>query len=477
MQHAGVTRDFGLGAEGHAAALADAVASGAPARGLIGARGRPVAPAVRHYVETSEYGGWGRLAETGETLTHSGQEAYATPGLIAGANDVLSARRSGISLSAGGGGKTVTAPDGSGSKSLSKVDVRMDADPNGEEFYADCRQAAEEVMGGKGENVVERVYVKPGGMPVGVTPPDRPLDYAAMVIYVDERVSALPGYKEMSEAEKLEAVADARSAWDWEDPDVKKAYRKKAVSRAKARELGINEFATPRVGEAYAVFPDTPPGQGEYKFHYATVVMATGGDSVTFENAGGARDEMSRSWKFETYGPPHKPEQTFHGQWASFGEHRKTLSIGNQPPPPAGAGQFRHLSTRDLLSRYEASSHEHERYYLKQELGHRVAYAWVEVHEQEDLTGDDEVMVLFSAGFGSLQAGGAVAIPEGQSHVFTMPITRLMPLVDPLVVAVYDFDLEGDDLIGSVAWPAPYHPRSNIALTGSGARYTLNLSL
>jgi hypothetical protein len=477
LQHAGVTNDLGLGAEGHASAVANAVRAGAPARRLIGPHGQRVRPAVRHYVETNEYGGWGRLAETGETLTHSGHDAYATPALIAGANGILFARRSGISLSSGGGGPTVTAPDGSGSKALSKVEVRMDSDPTGETFYSDCRQAAEEVMGGKGEDVVERVYARPGGMPVGVTPPEKPLDYAAMVLFIDERVLAQPGYAEMSQDEKLEAIRDAQSAWDWADREVKEAYRKKAVDRAKARDLGINEFATPRVGEAYAVFPDKPAGQGEYKFHYATVVMAAGADSVTFENAGGARDEKTRSWKFETYGPPHKPEQTFHGQWTGFGEHRKTLRLGNQPPPPAGAEQFRRLPTRELLSRLEASTNENERSYLEQELAHRVAYAWVEVHEQEDLTGDDEVMVLFSTGFGSLQAGGAVAIPEGQSHVFTMPITRLIPLANPLVVSVYDFDVEGDDLIGAVSWAKPYGPRSNIALAGHGARYSLTLSL
>jgi hypothetical protein len=48
-QHAGITRDAGLGPEGHASTVAQLICGGQSVRGLIGGSGTVVPPAIRHY--------------------------------------------------------------------------------------------------------------------------------------------------------------------------------------------------------------------------------------------------------------------------------------------------------------------------------------------------------------------------------------------------------------------------------------------
>ena len=55
----------------------------------------------------------GRLADTGETMTVSTHEAYATPELINRGAGMLDIKGSGVHLSQGSAGRTVEAPDGS----------------------------------------------------------------------------------------------------------------------------------------------------------------------------------------------------------------------------------------------------------------------------------------------------------------------------------------------------------------------------
>ena len=91
LQHAGITRDAGLGPERHAGAVADAVVAGHRRSSLIGDTGSRVESAARNYVLTDRNNNWRdiepgagfkKLGEMGSTLTASGKEAYATPDLI-----------------------------------------------------------------------------------------------------------------------------------------------------------------------------------------------------------------------------------------------------------------------------------------------------------------------------------------------------------------------------------------------------------
>ena len=201
LQHTGVTRDAGLGPEGHAVAVAATVREGRSAGSLIGSSGEHVPGAVRGYVETDKYGGLGRLGETGDTLTFKSQEAYATPALIAQANGILKARKSGVEISAGAGAKTVDVPGNGGSKTLSKVDVKFAVDPKAEKFYSDCRQAACEVMG-RGSDKSEAAVGRPGGVPLEISPIEGALDLVALTIYIDKTIRETPGFEKMTRGRK-----------------------------------------------------------------------------------------------------------------------------------------------------------------------------------------------------------------------------------------------------------------------------------
>jgi hypothetical protein len=479
LQHAGLVHDAGLGAEGHAGAVADAVRAGRSAAPWITRAGRRVpADRARNYVESPEHGG--RLSETGETLTFGSHAAFAAPGLISTANTILKNKKSGIALSAGAGSKTVNAPDGSGVKNLSQVIVTMEADPSGEQFYSDCRQAAREVMGPKGKDSSEapdQALARPGGTPLAYSAPTGPLDLLALTVFIDRQIRKSPGYPNLPAEEKRKIADQAVRDFAFLDRKEREKLKHAVITDERARELGIDRHAVPEVGEAFASYSGRPR-IGDYNFHYAAVIMAAGPDRITLENAGGDQGQMSKNWKMQTYGPANKEGQTFHDQWAGkLGPDSHTLRVRTQPMAP-GDIDLSVTPTRELLARYRKSVDPDEQAHLKQELQKRSVYAWVEVHKSEDLTGDDEVYLWFGTAAGMGQATRAVAIPEGASHVFTMPLSSLWPLADPLHVNVMEWDVGSpDDLIGSVPWRSPYGPVSTIPLSAGRASYTLTLSL
>ena len=436
LQHAGLTNDAGLGAEGQASIAADAAWTGRSAAWLIGRRGKQVPPAQRNYVF---YGQLGRLGELGEMLTF-GKEAYAIPSLITQANSILVARRSGITLSAGSGSRTVDAPDGSGKKTLAQLSVGgLVPDPAGDKFFSDCREAANEVMGGKGLDPAEAAVIKPGGEQTVVAPPADPGDYVAMVFFVEEQIRKNPAYSKMSDEEKREFMKKVRSDYDWLSKEEKAELRKRAVASSKAKELGIDQFAEPRVGEAFAVFP-AQKGVGPYRFHFATVIMVSGPDRVTFENEGGKPGEKSEKWQIMMYGPAEKG-QTFHDDHRAYGPDRHTLVIRNLPSPPPYAPDIPTKSTAELITLYGKGTGD-DRYYLKQELDKRIVTGTVQVIEQEDWTGDDEVFLRFSVGSSSAETG-AVRIPKGASRTLTISAGRLVPADDPITVTAYEYRSPG----------------------------------
>jgi len=93
-------------------------------------------------------------------------------------------------------------------------------------------------------------------------------------------------------------------------------YNAKSTSDKEAfdREHGLNEYANPSIGEAFAT-----KDAKNFNFHWGGVVYKTGGDSVTLENfyKGHDYNAQDSNWYFQTYGPASKPGQTFHEQWDS----------------------------------------------------------------------------------------------------------------------------------------------------------------
>ena len=130
-----------------------------------------------------------------------------------------------------------------------------------------------------------------------------------------------------------------------------------------------------------------PPKIGEYFFHYAAVIMVSGPDRVTLENAGGARGEMTKSWKMQTYGPAGK-RQTFQDAWGGYlGGFTHTLRIRTQPMPPGDVEKFPAMFTGQLLERYRKSTDTGERFYLKNETRQAKTLCSCRGNPEEDLVG------------------------------------------------------------------------------------------
>ncbi|MGO4883320.1 MAG: hypothetical protein ACLP59_21260 [Bryobacteraceae bacterium] len=483
LQHAGLTRDADLGPEGHAGAVADAISSGGPPAALIGNHGAPVSSAIRNYQLTDRAGRWkgvspgavfAKLSETGEAFTAGGQTAFATPALINSANGLLTAKQSGVIISPGAGAMTVEAPDNSGSKTLSKVDVKFAADPTGKKFYGDCRQASREVMGPSSTRVPEEAMCSPGGTPAMV--PGNPLDLVAKTLFLDQRIRDTPNYDPLTPEEKNQVAKKAAEDFENLSPEEKDKLRKSKVTEEAAKRMGIDQFAQPGVGEAFASFRGDKAPLGQFGFHYATVIMVAGEDRVTLENAGGDPDQLTAKWLMEMYGPASK-NQTFQEEHENLGQNVHTLRLGTMPSPPSGAADLPSLPTRELIRRLKDSADSSEQSYLKLELGRRSILAWVEVVKKKSWILDDDVFVLFGGGaMGLGHSTGTVSIGEGQSNVFAMPVMSIWPVPDPLVIAVHELG-PPDHSIGSVVWPAPYTHQYLADLTAGSAHYTLQVSM
>lgn len=480
LQHAGLTREAGLGPERHANAVADALSRGRPARNLIGRRGETVSPAVRNYVLSDRDGNWkpgnnglGRVSETGETLTQSSHEAFATPQLIEEAANVLKAKHAGIALwvDKGAAGKNVEAPDGSGTRQLAHLGVTLSTDPSGQNYYSDCRQAARNVMGPVAEQ--EKASANLGGQERQLDPAGGPLDNVALLLYLDKKIKANPDYDTLSPADKDAFIRKTTGEFNDLDDAEKDKLKKDPVNQNRARELGIDQYVKPDVGEGYAVYNADKPGVNAFFFHYAGVIMAPGSDRVTLENEGGGKDEMSTQWKIETYGTV-KPRQSFQEEWTGLGPDRHTLLVRNQPKAPADLGKLPGTSTVELLRRHRNSKDAGEKHYLEQELAGRRMTVTVSVNRETSMTGSDQVYLSIGSGFESEKA----RLSKGMSTRFSVPLSKLLPMPDPLTVRVKQYNLLGsDDLIGSSSWADPYDPQISVSMTGAGADYDVNFWL
>lgn len=111
-------------------------------------------------------------------------------------------------------------------------------------------------------------------------------------------------------------------------PDAKRAFDRK---------YGINLFADPSIGQGLTVstekdMPGFHPTSGfTWNFHYAGVVLRSGGDYVTLESAAGWDAD---DWIFSMYGT-RVPAQTFHaeqGGTQTHGSHYTTMVVEPERP-------------------------------------------------------------------------------------------------------------------------------------------------
>jgi hypothetical protein len=105
-----------------------------------------------------------------------------------------------------------------------------------------------------------------------------------------------------------------------------------------AKELGINRFARPKVGQGYTTSSGgaAVPGKSTWNFHWSGVVMQSddGNDNVVIENYSVSDwDRENKKWTFETYGL-RKESQSFHAQHKATGQHGEaptTMTIETKP--------------------------------------------------------------------------------------------------------------------------------------------------
>ncbi|HEY3495286.1 MAG TPA: hypothetical protein VGK73_11395 [Polyangiaceae bacterium] len=509
LQHAGVTRDGGLGAEGHAALVADTVVRGGSAAHLIGNAGERVPVASRNYqigtwdegrkvylpftpaagsqkVHQSGHGADVRLGDLGSTLTLGSDWAFAEAGLITSANQALQARGSGIEMSAG---TPVAAqrPDGATAQ-LPKIEVTT---KSGQQLTNDCRQTALTVAGQPKKEAY--AIARPEGQQAEELQPGSPEPFQALLLlYFIQReltnTSKATGvdFKSLPAEQQRGRIQTLHEQFEQKD---KKALRSEFEADARdpnklaalgidPAQLGIDEFAQPGVGESYATIPTGKAAYGSFNFHFATVVMQSGSDSVTFE----AREDRNGGKPFfQTYG---RGPDSFHAEHQSGFQQRTsggtlpafTLPFRTQPPD---AAKFRGMSTGALLQRHtQARAGTDERTHLEAELRKRNVRVEVKVVTPRESSGDDSVYVgVFGRASTSTQTIGA-----GGSHVFEIPALKLLPALSRYLVEVFenDFNLFASDydtdFIGDLAWAAPFAPlTAPVTISGSGATYQVKI--
>jgi hypothetical protein len=319
LQQTGATRDMGLGAEGHAAAVEHEIAAGRQAAGLIGDRGRSAGAGPNHYTvvsaqEQSEAREWQigadlRVSDDGWMAVEDGpagaQEFWTTADKAIESNKILAKADSKVMLAVLSEDVTGRAPDDPDQKerTLSKivaVNLRNASIGKKATFDSDCGRVARTVMGANWEDLAA-VYSKIRRGPRVLEETSSESDDPDAMETEIEQVTV-----GMDDPEKAQWILDALPAKTRQDYDYL---------------VGINRFAQPGVGEAYAM-SSGPERWTHYNFHFGAVVMTSGSDRVTLENFA---DLGTTDWGFHMYGPAAKEGQTFHEQ------NKETGAQGTDP--------------------------------------------------------------------------------------------------------------------------------------------------
>ena len=115
----------------------------------------------------------------------------------------------------------------------------------------------------------------------------------------------------------LNDISVAERLYDSLKPDSKELFHK---------ETGTNEFANPKVGDAYSTIteygmPGFKSTGDDWAFHWGGVVMKGGSDNVTLENLSVGNEIIKNTnWFFAMYGTASK-EQSFHARQKATGHH------------------------------------------------------------------------------------------------------------------------------------------------------------
>lgn len=451
LQHAGLTNDGGHGPELHASLFAASIEAQRSAHHVVSSAGSPVASAMRPYTEFSvaeqnssnqwKVGSAAKVGDKGQTVTTEYKhECYAEPKLIQESNLILKAKGSGVNIEPGSSGPSGFAPDGSGFRSLVKVNYNILSDEDNEKFYADCGVSAREVMGKMGTDTkAKAIFKDTGGLRQETAASYNPATFRDE-IYMRGGLGASP--------------SSAHAAYNALSTTEQDAFDKKH---------GINQYAAPGVGEAYTRARDySRVGSTGFNWHWGGVIMVAGGDRVTFENYTKDREYLAKDsdWYFATYGPPSKPGQTWHEQWVSVGGSGKgaTLAAATSADPSPFTNAATTMTTAELIARYNASSNAGEKMALESELKGRWIKVTVLIKKAQE--GTDEVYAE-AAHRGRTSRTGAIDIQTGQKNTFWISLSNLFPINGEIMIKVYDEDLISDDMISIIGFDSPYTPQSD----------------
>ena len=470
MQHAGITRDAGFGAEGHAHQVANTIVAGGSARNIVGNKGASVSSGLRPYTKYTEaeqkaLGQWdvgsdAKVGDAGRTVTagNDKKDCYAESTLIDSANKILKGRDSGIELNKGADTVSGMAPDGSGVKTLVKLKDPVD------KYWTDCGRASREVQGPTGKDSKTRgVYNDPVSGQRTVTDATSSYDPEAFrnEIYLKgglghDLASARVAYLALSA-----------------DPAKKEAFDKK---------MGINRYAAPGVGESYttrrddalvaSLTPaDIPRGEG-FNYHWGAVIMVAEPDRVTFENfyKGGTYSSKDREWYFDTFGPPTKPGQTFHDVNAGSGSpgdpdyndyqvgvqgYNNTTMVTRTSPT---YGEMDKLSSKELIKRYASAKTEGEKTVINKALSNR----WIKIQVNvKDAQEDPDDVYVVAEHSGRSKETGEIELDTGDRNTFWISLSRLVPITGKIMIKVYESDVFADDLISIIGFDSPYSKSSD----------------
>lgn len=435
LQHAGLTCDAGLGAEGHAEAVAHQVLNGRGTSTLLGPQGESVSGRLHTYLQvpagqlgsgsqlgwTSPDGGGLKVSDDGRLAVPdvgdgASRLAWATAEDIASANETLTRQGSAIRLQAGSGTIAGKAPDSGGQGAeqvLSRVMLTAADGSNGVALTGDCGKAAYEVMGGADDGHLGAAVVQ---TPTGETTTD-PHPYQ----------SRQPGQPETIGTTELWFREILRLAYgDLPVDQLMARYQAQSPEERAAFEQrwGINSAAVPRVGEAVTTMslydaPDWQPTAEDdfaWNWHFAACVLASGGDYITLENFTGAPEG---NWYFAMRGPA-RYHQSFHEQELAsntFGTEAVSMVVR-----PEGHVRFT-----------------------------------VSLGKDADTLGSSEIFVRMSTPGGSKESD-RVSVAAGGAGTLLVPLAGLVVNGEsqPIDIDVFDEDLFEDEHLLNVRWSPPF---------------------
>lgn len=340
LQHAGATREGGLGPERHAHEVARTVAAGDSAEALIGPHGEVVPSALRPYTEIPPdkqgpdewpVGKLARVAEDGTMVVqqdsiYGSHKLWATKSRIQASNAALAGKGSVVRLKEGGEQMTGNPPQLNKPGMIGKCMDLVSVEPENTatstagttmEIWADCGRCARDVMGvggGSGKNY----------------------DKVTATFTEDGKRVKTDASSPKAMADEIMAKTLGKDAW-WDEAEAGwEKYREMTAAERDAfdREHGINKYVSPGVGEGYTMSTGgkSYPGKRTWNFHWAGVVLSNGSDHVTLENyAVGYANAVNTDWDFQMYGAANKAGQTFHEQHKASQQHGDaptTMGVG-----------------------------------------------------------------------------------------------------------------------------------------------------